>query len=51
MMLILDTKIAASLAMGDYWFAAAVFRAGDRITLADWRSKAIYFAEVTVSVR
>jgi hypothetical protein len=48
---ILNRKIAASLARGDYWFAAAIFHAGDRLTLNNWRDLAVYSAEVTVSVR
>jgi hypothetical protein len=48
---ILKQEITASVARGSYWFAAAIFRAGDRITLANWRSKAIYSSEVTVTVQ
>jgi len=40
-----------SLVRGDYWFGAAVFHAGDRITFADWRDLAIYSSEATVTVR
>jgi hypothetical protein len=48
---ILNQNINASLARGDYRFAAAIFRAGEPITLDDWRDKAIYSSEVTVTVR
>ena len=48
---VLNKKIAGSLARGDYWFVSAVFHAGDRISLADWRSKAIYSSEATITVR
>ena len=48
---VLNQKIAGSLARGDYWFVSAVFHAGDRISLADWRSKAIYSSEATITVR
>ena len=48
---VLNTKIAGSLARGDYWFVSAVFHVGDRISLANWRSKAIYSSEATVTVR
>ena len=48
---ILRQKIGASLARGNYWFAAGIFHAGDKITLDNWRSKAIYSSEVTVAVR
>ncbi|MEJ2745136.1 MAG: hypothetical protein P8123_05545 [bacterium] len=48
---ILDTTITDSLASGDYRFIAAVFNVGDPITLANWRSMALYYAETIVSVR
>jgi hypothetical protein len=48
---LLRLTITDSLARGDYWFATAVFHAGDRITLGNWRSKAIYSSEVTITVR
>jgi len=48
---ILTQTITDSLARGNYWFAAAIFHAGDRITLANWRSMAIYSSEVTITVR
>jgi hypothetical protein len=48
---ILDRKITASLTRGDYWFAAAIFHTGDRITLANWRDLAIHSSEATVTAR
>jgi hypothetical protein len=48
---LLRQPITSSLARGNYWFGAAIFHAGDRITLANWRSMAIYSSEVTVTVR
>ena len=48
---ILEQEITDSLARGNYWFGAAVFHAGDRITPANWRSRAIYSSEVTVTVQ
>jgi len=48
---ILNQGIADSLPLGDYWFIAAVFHAGDPITLANWRDQAIYSSETTVTVR
>jgi len=48
---ILRQKITDSLARGNYWFGTAIFHAGDRITLANWRSRAIYSSEVIVTVR
>ena len=48
---VLNQKIAGSLARGDYWFVSAVFHAGDGITLNNWRSRAIYSSEATVTVR
>ena len=48
---LLKQPITSSLARGNYWFGAAIFHAGDRITLANWRSMAIYSSEVTVTVQ
>jgi hypothetical protein len=48
---ILNQNISGSLPRGDYWFASVVFRAGDRPTLADWRSKTVYLSEATVTIR
>ena len=44
-------QMTNSLARGSYWFIAGVFHEGDRITLASWRSKAIYSSEVTITLR
>ena len=44
-------QITNSLARGSYWFITGVFHAGDQITLASWRSKAIYSSEVTITLR
>ncbi|MEJ2744099.1 MAG: hypothetical protein P8123_00170 [bacterium] len=48
---ILSTAITDTLPRGDYRFIAAVFNAGDRITLANWKSLALYSAETVVVVR
>lgn len=48
---LLSQRITPSLARGNYWFAAAVFRAGEGITLGNWRSRAICSSEVTIAVR
>ena len=44
-------QITNSLARGNYWFITGVFHVGDQITLANWRSKAIYSSEVTITLR
>jgi len=52
--LVLDAKIfsstvGAGLAKGDYWFCAAIFKAGSPITLDNWRSQAVYYSEAVVT--
>jgi hypothetical protein len=49
--MILNTTIADSLARGDYRFIAAVFNAGDPVTLDNWRGMAVHSAETAVTVR
>lgn len=44
-------RITNSLARGDYRFVIGVFHAGDRITLENWRAKAIYSSEATITLR
>lgn len=44
-------RLTNSLARGDYRFAIGIFHAGDGITLADWRSKAIYWSEAIVTLQ
>ena len=44
-------QMTNSLARGSSWFIAGVFHVGDRITPANWRSKAIYSSEVTITLR
>ena len=48
---LLKQRITDSLARGDYKFVIGVFHAGDRITPADWRAKAIYSSEATITLR
>jgi len=46
---IFSSTIGAGLARGDYWFAAAIFHAGDPITFDNWRSIALYYSETIVT--
>jgi len=48
---ILSQKITDSTPRGDYWFTAAIFHAEDKITLENWRSKAIYSSETIITLR
>ena len=48
---LLRQRITDSLTRGDYWFIAGIFHEGDRITLDNWKSVAIYSSEVTVTIR
>jgi hypothetical protein len=48
---IFSGTISSGLVRGDYWFGAAIFEAGSRITLDDWRSRAMYYAEAVIEVR
>jgi hypothetical protein len=48
---LLRLPVTDSLARGNYWFAAALFRGGDKITLANWRSKLLALSEVIVTVK
>jgi len=43
-------RLTDSFTRGDYRFVIGVFHAGDRITPANWRSKAIYSSEVIVTL-
>jgi len=46
---IFSGTVGAGLARGDYWFGAAIFKAGSRITLDNWRSQAVYYSEAVVT--
>jgi hypothetical protein len=48
---IFSRKITDSFTRGDYRFLIGVFHTGDRITLDNWRAKAIYSSEATVTVK
>jgi len=48
---IFSGTIGAGLARGDYWFGAAIFKAGSKITLDNWRTQAVYYSEATVTVK
>ena len=48
---LLRLPITDSTARGNYWFATALFHEGDKITLANWRSKALTSSEVVITVR
>jgi hypothetical protein len=48
---LLRQTITESTPRGNYWFATALFRGGEKITLSNWRSKLLYLSEVTITVR